>query len=67
MKITKRDSEGRELAGECLCGNEVELGHFTCTCEKCGLDYNWVGQLLGPREQWGEETGESLADILDIP
>jgi hypothetical protein len=22
------------------------------------------GHLLAPREQWGEETGESVADIL---
>jgi hypothetical protein len=44
--------------GRCHCGEEVELGHFTCTCEKCGKDYNWNGQELAPREQWGEETGE---------
>ena len=53
--------------GECVnCGEEVELRGFTNTCE-CGADYNSSGQLLGPREQWGEETGESLSDILNIP
>lgn len=51
--------------GLCPCGRQVELGHFTCPCE-CGRDYNWAGQLLAPREQWGEETGESLSDILNI-
>lgn len=50
----------------CDCGREVELDGFTCPCE-CGRDYNSSGQLLAPRSQWGEETGESLADILRIP
>lgn len=52
--------------GKCPCGELVELGGFTNTC-KCGADYNWSGQLLAPRSQWGEDTGESLADILRIP
>lgn len=52
--------------GECECGSEVELSGFTNTCQ-CGADYNMSGQLLAPREQWGEETGESLSDILSIP
>jgi len=30
----------------------------------CGADYNWNGTRLAPREQWGEETGESIADIM---
>ncbi|GAH70438.1 unnamed protein product [marine sediment metagenome] len=38
---------------------------FTNTCE-CGADYNSAGQLLASRSQWGEETGESLTDILNI-
>jgi hypothetical protein len=50
--------------GECVCGAEVVLDGFTCTCHGCGRDYNSAGQLLAPREQWGEETGESVADIL---
>jgi len=49
--------------GRCLCGREVELLFFTNTCE-CGRDYNMLGQLLASREQWGEETGESVSDIL---
>src|SRR5574339_249968 len=49
----------------CHCGNEVWLGNImTNTCDKCGRDYNISGQLLAPRYQWGEETGESLSDIL---
>ena len=51
--------------GLCQCGEEVILDHFTNTCE-CGRDYNRSGQELAPREQWGEETGESLSDILRI-
>lgn len=45
------------------CDCEVELTGFTNTCE-CGTDYNGAGQELAPREQWGEETGESVSDIL---
>lgn len=50
--------------GQCeVCKKEVELADFTNTCA-CGADYNSFGQRLAPRSQWGEETGESLADIL---
>lgn len=55
-----------EAVGRCTCGELVELGGFTNTCS-CGRDYNWSGTLLAPREQWGEDTGESVADILRIP
>jgi hypothetical protein len=48
------------------CGEEVVLDGFTCTCDRCGADYNSFGQRLASREQWGEETGESLADILAV-
>ena len=52
----------------CRCGRaEVELASFTNSCAGCGRDYNSDGSLLVPREQWGEETGESLAEILRIP
>jgi len=51
--------------GLCDCGKEIELDHFTNTCD-CGADYNSAGQLLAPRSQWGEETGESLSDILSV-
>lgn len=49
-----------------MCGRKVCLDGFTNTCQ-CGADYNMSGQRLAPRSQWGEETGESLADILSIP
>jgi hypothetical protein len=47
-----------------VCGTEVALEGDPCTCPKCNTDYNSAGQQLAPRSQWGEETGESLADIL---
>lgn len=46
---------------KCSCGSKVTLEHFTNTCE-CGRDYNTSGQLLAPREQWGEETGEHWSE-----
>ena len=52
--------------GLCDCGEKVYLERFTNTC-KCGRDYNSFGQLLAPREQWGEETGEHWTDIINIP
>jgi hypothetical protein len=69
MKILiQRDPETREPAvGQCdVCGQYVDLCGFTNTCD-CGADYNMSGQRLAGREQWGEDTGESLADILRIP
>jgi len=47
----------------CACGRTVACEGFTNTCE-CGADYNWAGQRLEPRACWGEETGETAADIL---
>lgn len=64
--VEKREWSYRHPSvGLCVCGREVVLDGFTCPCE-CGRDYNSGGQLLAPREQWGEETGEHLADILRI-
>lgn len=48
------------------CGQWLACDSFTNTCRCCGRDYNWSGQRLAPREQWGEETGETAADILSI-
>lgn len=57
----------------CRCGEPLELDDpMTNTCN-CGAEYNGAGQRLAPREQWGEETGETAADIeqfrndLDTP
>ena len=41
----------------------LECPDFTNTCE-CGQDYNSGGQLLAPREQWGEETGEHWSECI---
>jgi hypothetical protein len=49
----------------CACGRDVTCYGFTNTCE-CGKDYNYAGQGLAHRSQWGEETGETAADILAI-
>lgn len=48
---------------KCDCGRKVALEGSTNTCD-CGADYNLGGQRLAPRSQWGEETGESVSDIL---
>ena len=50
--------------GRCVCGHEVQLLKLTNMCGDCGRDYNVSGTLLAPRSQWGEETGESVDDIL---
>jgi hypothetical protein len=49
----------------CGCGRQVTLDGFTNACD-CGRDYNMNGQLLAPRDQWGEETGEHPADIARL-
>lgn len=66
MRITsKREGKHKPAVGECnKCRKPVTLAGFTNTCGECGLDYNMSGQQLAPREQWGEETGETVADIL---
>ena len=64
--VERREHHWREPAVEkCDCGRRVVLGRFTNTCD-CGADYNSAGQRLAPRSQWGEETGETAADILMV-
>jgi len=46
---------------KCSCGKMVACNAFTNTCE-CGVDYNFAGERLAPRSQWGEETGENWTD-----
>jgi len=41
----------------CDCRRKVICTGMTTTCE-CGRDFNWNGDLLAPRDMWGEETGE---------
>ena len=45
-------------------GYEVVCDSHTNTCEWCGADYNSFGQLLAPRSQWGEETGEHWSECI---
>jgi len=66
LQRAEKDKTGRKIQNaviECVdCGSPVELFNaFTITCD-CGADYNWAGQRLAPRSQWGEETGESWED-----
>jgi len=42
---------------KCHCGKMVDCMDFTNTCD-CERDYNFNGDLLASRSQWGEETGE---------
>lgn len=49
---------------KCPCGNTIHCIAFTNHCTQCGADYSFDGGRLAPREQWGEETGETAADIL---
>jgi len=69
IKHARIDKNGRRISpaiGVCnRCSAEVVLGGFTNTCE-CGADYNSAGQELAPRCFWGEETGESLSDIMSV-
>lgn len=61
---TMMNSYNEPAIGICeCCGAEVMLDGFTNTCN-CGADYNMSGQRLADRSQWGEETGESVSDIL---
>jgi len=62
--IEHRHSYVEPAVGVCACGALVELDRFTNTCGRCERDYNSSGQELAPREFWGEETGESVSDIL---
>lgn len=64
--VEYRHSYVEPAIGKCDCGTEVELCGFTNTCTSCEADYNSSGQRLAPREFWGEETGESVSDILSV-
>lgn len=44
------------------CDVWLDCDAFTVTCEHCEADYNFAGQRLAPRSQWGEETGEHWSD-----
>ena len=46
------------------CGEWMRCSNFTNTCEHCHKDFNFAGQALAPRSQWGEETGEHWSDCI---
>ena len=49
----------------CDCGVTIYLHNsLVNSCERCNREYNASGQLLARREQWGDDTGESVSDIL---
>jgi hypothetical protein len=58
--VRRFESHWREPAViECDCGTHLELySSWANSCQRCGREYNGSGQLLAPRSQWGEETGE---------
>jgi len=49
---------------ECDCGEEVMCDRFTNPCDGCDRDYDSAGNVLAPRSQWGEETGEHWTEVL---
>lgn len=50
---------------ECAhCHKPVSMNHAFINSCSCGADYDGNGNLLAPRSQWGEETGETASDIL---
>ncbi len=56
----------RSLTEVMCCGEWLECSGFTNTCQHCYADYNMSAQQLAPRGSWGEETGESVEDILAV-
>jgi hypothetical protein len=53
----------RRLKIRCDCGLQLVCSQDINPC-KCARDYNMSGQVMAPRNLWGEETGEHPADIL---
>jgi hypothetical protein len=62
--VQRYEHHYRAPASGVCCGLGLYLDLYTNTCPACGTDYDSAGHELAPREQWGEETGESVADIL---
>ena len=73
IKVFKDNSGDRFV--HCKCGADVPLvSGWTNPCPgkiisfdgksswDCNREYNLSGQMLGPRSQWGEETGENFTD-----
>jgi hypothetical protein len=56
----------REVPVVVCCNEEIVCYDFTNTCSKCGRDYNFAGQSLAPRSEWGWDTGEHPDDIVNF-
>jgi hypothetical protein len=63
---TRHNAWTEAAVGRCECGARVDLDSWTNTCDGCGADYDKSGFRLAERSQWGEETGETAADILGV-
>lgn len=50
--------------GTCECGREVYLQLSLVNECECGREYNASGQQLAHRSRWGDDTGESVSEIL---
>jgi tRNA(Ile2) C34 agmatinyltransferase TiaS len=63
-RIIERREDGRPEVYLCPCGGRMDYAGpgRDAECPRCGTEYNSAGQTLAPREQWGEETGETSAD-----
>ncbi len=66
LYLQERDEDGKSVLHRVVvcCGEDIVCRDFTQTCPTCKADYNFSGQKLAPREQWGEETGEHWADCI---
>ncbi len=54
----------KDASGTCACGKHVVLNDaWANACSGCGREYNAFGQLLAHRSRWGEESGESVAEM----
>ena len=68
IKYKDHDELGNIIPGlmRCDCGEELEMYRpgADIHCDKCNRAYTSSGQLLAPREQWGEAegNGETAAD-----
>lgn len=67
IQTRERDDETGDIIApgiiRCDCGAKLEAwDHHDVDCDRCQREYNSAGQLLAPRSQWGEETGECAAD-----
>lgn len=60
--IKYRDDDGPGIM-KCDCGKLLGMSRpgADINCD-CGRSYTSSGQLLAPRSQWGEETGETDLD-----